>query len=178
MATATPGPTIGPCLDDARTEAGERRRSGTHVFSAHHPLGGTDVAVIVLGHHHGCPRSLSRAERRTDAPVVAMEHVEPSGREELPDACPEPWIRHRHGVGAVGVAEQLRHVLRSGPNAVDRDLAVPGGSLMTVHRDGGHLDTVATLGEHPRQALDVHLLSTDDRWVELGDHQNTHTRST
>ena len=55
-------------------DAGNRRRARTDVITPHQSLGGADVAVVVLGQHHGHPGAAGRADGRADAPVVSM-HV-------------------------------------------------------------------------------------------------------
>ncbi len=91
-----------------------------------------------------------------------------------PDTSPELRIRNRHGMGPLGVTEELRNVLRGRVEAVDRYQAIRNRSLLPIHSDRRHFHIVTTLSERLGQVANVPLLSADDRRIELTHHQNAH----
>jgi hypothetical protein len=104
-----------------------------------------------------------------------MEHIKTPGDKKPPDACSQLWIGGRHRVWPDRVAEQSRHILRSGMHPVNWDRAIQGRPHIAVHGDRGHFNAVAAFRKRVRQVSDVYLLPTDDGRVELGHHQNAHT---
>jgi hypothetical protein len=107
-----------------------------------------------------------------------MEHVKTSAAKKPPDTCPELRISYRHGMGAFRVTEQLRQVLRSRVEAVDRYQAIRERSFIPIRSDRRDFDIMTTHCERLGQVADVSLLSADDRRIELSHHQDAHSQPT
>ena len=155
-------------------EAGDRRRPRTDLITTHQSLGGADVAVVVLGQHHGYAGAAGRAEGRADAPVVSMQYVEPAGSEQSPDRAPKSRVHDRHRMRPCRVAVEPGQTLGRRPDAVDGDGPVECRSCRTVRGDRDHLDAMAAFRQCMRQVPDVLLLTAGHRGVELGHHQHSH----
>ena len=132
------------------------------------------MAVIVLGEHNGRSGPSRGTECRTDAPIVGVDHVKSPCPKKPPDTSPKLRISYRHGMWALRVTEDLRQVLRSRVEAVDRYQAIRERSFSAIHGDRRHFDIMATRRKRQGQVADVSLLSADDRRIELRHHQDAH----
>ena len=128
------------------------------------------MAVVMLGEHHGNASAIGGSDGRTDAPIVGVQDVEPSGTQQHPDGAPKPRVRYRHGMRSLRIAVEPGQMLCRRPEAVNGDVPVEERAGRTCHSDGGDLHAVAAFDQRMRQISDMPLLPTGDRGIELGEH--------
>ena len=105
-------------------DASEWCRAWANRITAHHSLGGADVAVIMLGEHHGYAGAAGGPMAEPMLQSWACRRSNRWAPRRSPMALRNPGSTDRHGVRPLWVAVETGQMLGRRPDPVDGDVPV------------------------------------------------------